>query len=207
VLIAGAGYTAVTKTATVLVQDGLLTVRLLDNVPGINYPLISGLEVRAVAPPTTPAPPMKAPVVTNAPMAAVPVKSPSAPIVAAPMTPIVPPMAVQAPLSAPMAIQAPQVAMPIAPPVLPPMALPVAPPVSAFSMLINCGGQAYTDTRGRVWMADAYSNGGNTYGTASDIAETLDDELYRTMRWGQISYDIPVPAAGTYEVTLHMAEI
>jgi Malectin domain len=56
-------------------------------------------------------------------------------------------------------------------------------------------------------MADAYSNGGNTYGTASDIAATLDDELYRIMRWGQLSYDIPVPASGTYEVTLHMAEI
>jgi Malectin domain len=40
------------------------------------------------------------------------------------------------------------------------------------------------------------------------IANTDNDELYRTNRYGDLfSYEIPVPAAQTYIITLHMAEL
>jgi hypothetical protein len=43
-------------------------------------------------------------------------------------------------------------------------------------------------------------------GTASAIANTADDPVYQTQRWGQFSYAIPL-AQGTYEVTLQFNEL
>jgi Malectin domain len=73
-------------------------------------------------------------------------------------------------------------------------------------ILVNCGGGAYTDTQRRVWLADTYNEGGLLFGTGKDILGTEDDELYRSHRWGQLTYKIPVPI-GSYEVVFHSAEI
>jgi lysophospholipase L1-like esterase len=77
---------------------------------------------------------------------------------------------------------------------------------------INAGGDAYTDSQGRVWAADNYFTGGFTNSTTAAIAGTTDDPLYQTERWHyaptgpEMTYAIPVPAGG-YEVRLHFAEI
>ena len=72
---------------------------------------------------------------------------------------------------------------------------------------VNGGGTAFTDTQGRVWSADAGFSGGNaasvSAGTA--IANTVDDTLYQSERWGPSTYTFTVPA-GSYQVTLKFAE-
>jgi hypothetical protein len=78
-----------------------------------------------------------------------------------------------------MALFYPSVA-PVPPPVPPPVSPPVSPPtVEGFEdVLINCGGDAYTDTQGRVWKADEWFDGGNVYSsTATDISATADDTV------------------------------
>jgi glucosylceramidase len=73
---------------------------------------------------------------------------------------------------------------------------------------IEAGGAAgFTDSAGNAWVADAYSTGG---GGSSDrgavaIANTVDDKIYQTERWGSTGYAIPV-ANSTYTVKLHFAE-
>jgi hypothetical protein len=48
-----------------------------------------------------------------------------------------------------------------------------------FEALINCGGAAYTDSRGRQWLADQYFSEGGTYTDTSgiDILNTTDDTV------------------------------
>ncbi len=76
-----------------------------------------------------------------------------------------------------------------------------------FSLRINAGGNAFTDSFGYSWVADQSFIGGNTYSTTSGISGTSDDELYQTERYGNpFSYEIAVPN-GEYEVTFHFAEI
>ena len=57
-----------------------------------------------------------------------------------------------------------------------------------------------------VWGADQYFSGGNAYGQPLAIANTTNDQLYENERWGDQSYNIPVPN-GAYTVKLHFAEI
>ena len=104
--------------------------------------------------------------------------------------------------------QSPPVSPPIASPVASsPAASPLAPAGPFQPILINCGGAEYTDTQGRSWIADSYFTGGDTYSnTANNIMDTADDELYQGERWGEFSYEIPIPD-GEYEVVLHLAEI
>ncbi len=84
---------------------------------------------------------------------------------------------------------------------------------------INAGGAKYTDANGNVFEADStsspnYGVNGSKYavGGAPKIANTNDDVLYRSERYGgkgsapALGYTIPVPD-GTYTVTLHFAEI
>jgi glucose/arabinose dehydrogenase len=72
---------------------------------------------------------------------------------------------------------------------------------------INAGGSNFTDSLGRVWMADTNFSGGSTSSTTVAIGGTVEDALYQTERWaGTFSYQIPV-TPNTYEVTLHFAEI
>ncbi len=81
--------------------------------------------------------------------------------------------------------------------------------VASFApILINGGGPAFTDSTGQVWSADQYFSGGFTYATATTtaIGGTVEDTLYRSERFGNFSYNLPVPN-GTYAVTLAFAEI
>lgn len=85
--------------------------------------------------------------------------------------------------------------------------------VSAIEVLpageyLNCGGPAVYDTRGQRYVDDSqYVNTTNTYSVGDPIADTDDDELYRSERYGNpVTYDVPVPD-GTYDVVLRFAEI
>ncbi|MFC6873728.1 malectin domain-containing carbohydrate-binding protein [Halobellus marinus] len=78
---------------------------------------------------------------------------------------------------------------------------------------VNAGGDAYTAADGTEFQADTNFTGGETFttgqfGTPSnpEIANTEDDELYYTERYGDFSYDVPLKN-GTYEVTLHFVEL
>ncbi|QRR02451.1 CBM96 family carbohydrate-binding protein [Dyadobacter sandarakinus] len=73
---------------------------------------------------------------------------------------------------------------------------------------INAGGGDYTTADGRFFQADKYysGEGGTSDGKEGDIANTIDDDLYRTARCSpQFQYAIPVKP-GVYKVVLHFAE-
>ena len=81
------------------------------------------------------------------------------------------------------------------------------------AVAVNAGGDAYTAADGTAFQADADFDGGEAFttgdaGTPADpeIANTDDDELYHTERYGNFSYDVPVED-GEYEVTLYFAEL
>ncbi|WP_276372040.1 malectin domain-containing carbohydrate-binding protein [Chryseolinea sp. H1M3-3] len=71
---------------------------------------------------------------------------------------------------------------------------------------INAGGTAQ-NFGGEAWVADQYFTGGTPYSTTTAIANTTQDPIYQTERFGNFSYAIPVGQAGTYAVDLHLAEI
>ncbi len=71
---------------------------------------------------------------------------------------------------------------------------------------VNCGGPKYTGKSGIVYQADNAFTAGMTYATTTAIAGTEDDPLYQTERFGNFSYNIPLPN-GAYAVTLKFAEI
>ncbi|WP_440991677.1 malectin domain-containing carbohydrate-binding protein [Haloarchaeobius baliensis] len=73
---------------------------------------------------------------------------------------------------------------------------------------VNTGGNAYTAADGTEYVADAYfDQSAGTASTSEPIANTVDDTLYQTERYGDpLSYSFPV-TNGTYNVTLHLAEI
>ncbi|QZP38110.1 malectin domain-containing carbohydrate-binding protein [Halobaculum magnesiiphilum] len=84
---------------------------------------------------------------------------------------------------------------------------------AATSFAVNAGGDAYTAADGTEFQADTNFDGGTAFATGGsgtpadpEIANTDDDELYHTERYGDFSYDAPL-ADGTYEVTLHFAEL
>jgi hypothetical protein len=65
----------------------------------------------------------------------------------------------------------------------------------------------YTDSTGKVWLSDRYYQGGSTWRNVQPIGDTDDPKLYQGHRWGMNGYNIPVPEAGTYTVSLHFAEL
>jgi len=72
---------------------------------------------------------------------------------------------------------------------------------------VNCGGGAFTAVDGTKYVADGNFVGGKSYANnGAAIANTEDDVLYRSERYGNMSYDIPVEN-GVYDVTLKFAEI
>jgi hypothetical protein len=85
---------------------------------------------------------------------------------------------------------------------------------SDAAFAVNAGGSDYTATDGTTYVADQNFTGGQTFtsgsaGTPSqpEIANTDDDELYWTERYGtEFGYAVPVEN-GTYEVTLAFAEL
>ena len=72
---------------------------------------------------------------------------------------------------------------------------------------VNCGGSTFTSfTTGIIYQTDKNYSGGSIYKSTNEIAGTLDDELYRSERFGNFNYNIPL-ANGTYEITFKFAEI
>ncbi len=86
-----------------------------------------------------------------------------------------------------------------------PTRTPTSPPLTN-TYRVNAGGGAYTGGAGQVWAADNRFSGGNTSGTGAAIANTTDDPLYQSERYGDFSYNFPV-SNGSYTVTLKFAEI
>lgn len=81
----------------------------------------------------------------------------------------------------------------------------IYPAYAGSTYRINCGGGAYTDPTGKSWSADAHFTGGNTVAPNPGIANTLDDLLYGSERFGTFSYAFPVSTGG-YHVRLKFAE-
>jgi hypothetical protein len=86
------------------------------------------------------------------------------------------------------------------------------PGANFYLQRVNAGGSSYT-SNGKIWDADkAYANGswgyqgGKTSTSGDAIANTTDDVLYQSERWGLTAYRFTVPASGRYRVELHFAE-
>lgn len=73
---------------------------------------------------------------------------------------------------------------------------------------INVGGGAFTDNEGEIWVADQYftQTSGETGGSSGAIANTLDDVLYLTDRYGDFVYTIPTSDNSPHQVSLLFAE-
>jgi hypothetical protein len=65
--------------------------------------------------------------------------------------------------------------------------------------------RSYIDKRGRYWMADRFSRGGQLVDRTESVVGVDDPELFRSERFGNLSYIIPV-AAGRYAATLYFSE-
>ena len=60
----------------------------------------------------------------------------------------------------------------------------------------------------RTWAADSYYSGGVPSTIVVAVANTEDDFVFQTERFGnQFTYNLPVPEAGYYRVNLHFAEV
>src|SRR5215470_3100055 len=75
---------------------------------------------------------------------------------------------------------------------------------------IDCGGSAYTDTKGQLWQADTGFNGGRTATTNIAVAGTTDPQLFQSNRYvgpnaKTLIYSFPA-ASGLYHVNLYFAE-
>jgi len=75
---------------------------------------------------------------------------------------------------------------------------------------VNCGGAAYTDSKGQVWQADYDFSGGMLNPRSATIAGTADPTLYQTGRRNDstvptMKYNFPVNN-GIYHVNLYFAE-
>ncbi|MEL6275543.1 MAG: malectin domain-containing carbohydrate-binding protein, partial [Bacteroidota bacterium] len=88
-------------------------------------------------------------------------------------------------------------------------------PAPLSTIYVNAGGGAFTTQDGRVFAADNGFSGGTVYPTepgpiatlaATDFANTDDDELFRTERFGNYSYSFPV-INGDYIVDLYFTEL
>ena len=71
---------------------------------------------------------------------------------------------------------------------------------------INAGGNAFTASNGITYQADKSFTGGTVFSTTGSIANTTDDALYLSERYGNFSYSIPV-SNGNYELLFKFAEI
>jgi hypothetical protein len=74
---------------------------------------------------------------------------------------------------------------------------------------VNCGGDAYMDSKGQLWQADTGFTGGAVYAQAQTITGTSDPALFQDVRMkeftGSFSYSFPVPN-GQYTANLYFAE-
>ncbi|MBD3391562.1 MAG: hypothetical protein GF418_05920 [Chitinivibrionales bacterium] len=79
------------------------------------------------------------------------------------------------------------------------------PDMGAVVVAVNVGGAEYTASSGIRYEADMGYHGGFSERTDKDIADTPDDEIYQTNRYGSFGYHFGVPVA-EYELTLQFAE-
>jgi hypothetical protein len=75
-----------------------------------------------------------------------------------------------------------------------------------WSLRLNAGGPAFTDSAGRAWAADDYFVGGTAATTTAPVDNAEDQTPYRSERYGLSGYRIPVPRPGIYTVTLSFAD-
>jgi hypothetical protein len=71
---------------------------------------------------------------------------------------------------------------------------------------VNSGGPKYVDRNGVTFSADTRYSGGKTAIKTPAVADSLDDTLYQSERYGNFGYTVPVDN-GFYLVTLKFAEI
>ena len=80
------------------------------------------------------------------------------------------------------------------------------PTPTPFVFRVNCGGNDYVDVNGKTWLADFGFSGGLTNSVSGEIANTLDDDLYRTERFETFHYQIAVTSGRSYTVKLLFCE-
>lgn len=85
-------------------------------------------------------------------------------------------------------------------------ACPPPPPPPSQALAVNAGGEEYTAGDGAVYLADRWFMGGTVNTTTANIADTSDDALYRSERYGNFTYSLPLQN-GTYTVLLQFAEL
>ncbi|HVW86193.1 MAG TPA: malectin domain-containing carbohydrate-binding protein, partial [Bryobacteraceae bacterium] len=62
------------------------------------------------------------------------------------------------------------------------------------------------DREGRYWDPDRYARGGQVVARPDSTVQAADPELYRSERFGNLTYTIPVAQPGRYVVNLYFAE-
>jgi hypothetical protein len=65
---------------------------------------------------------------------------------------------------------------------------------------------AIEDTSGNLWLPDQSVQGGRRRELAEVVTNTNDPELYKSERYGNFSYAIPVSTNNTYALTLYFSE-
>lgn len=71
---------------------------------------------------------------------------------------------------------------------------------------LNSGGSEYTTASGLTFRSDENYQSGSQASTSAGIADTEEDPIYQSERYGDFSYNIPLQD-GDYQVTLLFAEI
>jgi hypothetical protein len=89
---------------------------------------------------------------------------------------------------------------------------PPPPPPNKITILINAGGQNYTDTDKNVWQASACPTGSAAFTTTAPISGTLEQKLYQDECYstGNTPYTYTISdlvKGNNYSVTLKFAEI
>jgi Di-glucose binding within endoplasmic reticulum. len=105
---------------------------------------------------------------------------------------------------------APAIAAPVAPsaPAAPAVIASAAPMAAGLPIRIDAGATApYTDSNGNIWLPDQGFVDGDVVDRGNDlqIANTQDQAIYRTERYGMSSFSYKLPN-GKYIVKLHFAE-
>jgi hypothetical protein len=65
---------------------------------------------------------------------------------------------------------------------------------------------AIEDQEGRLWLPDQYVQGGRRRELGEAVGNTQDPELFKSERYGNFTYAVPVIGDATYTLTLHFAE-
>jgi beta-galactosidase len=79
-------------------------------------------------------------------------------------------------------------------------------PLPSGVIFIDVGSTvAFTDINGNVWLPDQFASGGTVSYKPNAIDNTVNDDLFRTYRYGNFSYGVPV-TNGKYDVYLEFIE-